>query len=88
MHPLVHPSRMAHAHQVTTAGAMRIGDAVGVDWRRVTPDDFRRALETEILGGGTGSRWRDALRDDEMHAARLAWARLRGRLAQPAEPRA
>lgn len=65
------PSRV----RFTEAEALRIGDALNVDWSRVRLSEFRAGLEAET-GQDTHDPDADVTRDDPLLTGRIALAHL------------
>src|SRR5664280_2686693 len=76
--PLV-PNRreiMADKRQIDTEEAHKVGTALGVDWTKVDPEQFRRGLEVE-LEHGTGDPETNVTNDDLALTGKIAWAHLK-----------
>jgi hypothetical protein len=55
--------------------AHRIGDELGVDWTRITPEEFRRGMETELEHGRRHPET-DITGDDLLLTGKIALAHL------------
>ena len=55
--------------------AHKIGDELGVDWTRITPEEFRRGMETELEHGRRHPET-DVTGDDLLVTGKIALAHL------------
>jgi len=67
---------MADKRQIDTEEAHKVGTALGVDWTKVDPEQFRRGLEVE-LEHGTGDPETNVTNDDLALTGKIAWAHLK-----------
>jgi hypothetical protein len=56
--------------------AQRIGDSLGVDWRSVDLEQFRRGLEVELEHGSHDPET-NVTNDDPLLTGKIAWAHLK-----------
>lgn len=64
------------SRRYTTAEALRVGDALGVDWDRLDVEAFRQAMDEAASAPPAPAAAAPDLGDDEMLAGRLAVRRL------------
>ncbi len=56
--------------------AKMLGDKLGVDWKSIDVDQFRKGMEVE-LEHGIQDPATDVTKDDALLTAKLAWAHLK-----------
>jgi hypothetical protein len=62
--------------KVTKDEARRVGDALGLDWEKVDPEQFWRGLEVELEHGAHDPETN--VTDDDMElTGKIAWAHLK-----------
>ncbi len=61
---------------VSRDDAERIGAALGIDWTRIDPDQFRRGLEVEFEHGAHDPET-NVTNDDPSLTGKIAWAHLK-----------
>ncbi len=67
---------MAAKKVISTDEARRIGDAIGVDWKSVDLDQFRRGLEVELEHGAHDPQT-NVTGDHPILTGKIAWAHLK-----------
>jgi len=67
---------MADKRQIDTEEARKVGAALGVDWTRVDPEQFRRGLEVEFEHGAWDVQT-NVTNDDVALTGKIAWAHLK-----------
>jgi len=67
---------MADKRQIDAEEAHKVGDALGVDWTKVDPEQFRRGLEVEFEHG-TRDVQTNVTNDDFALTGKIAWAHLK-----------
>ncbi|HZT97167.1 MAG TPA: DUF5661 family protein [Chloroflexota bacterium] len=66
---------MASGREFTLEEARQIGDAIGIDWRTVDPEQFRMGLGVEMEHGSDDARTNVTHGDLQM-TGKIAWAHL------------
>ncbi|MHB8647606.1 MAG: DUF5661 family protein [Thermomicrobiales bacterium] len=66
---------MAEDKAFTTEEAKRIGDQLGIDWKQVDLEEFRRGMAVE-LEHGTHDPKTDVTHDDPLLTGKIAWAHI------------
>jgi hypothetical protein len=61
---------------IPTDEARRVGDGLGIDWKRVDLEQFRRGLEVELEHGARDPET-NVTNDDLALTGRIAWAHLK-----------
>ncbi len=61
----------------STEEAKAIGDKLGIDWKNVNPEQFRRGLEVEMEHGSLWGEATDVTKDDPLMTGKIAWAHLK-----------
>ncbi len=67
---------MSRVARFTTDDARTVGDSLGVDWKRVEVDQFRKGMEVE-LEHGIRDPETNVTGDDVLLTAKIAWAHLK-----------
>jgi len=67
---------MADKRQIDTEEAHKVGAALGVDWTKVDPEQFRRGLEVEFEHGARDVQT-NVTNDDVALTGKIAWAHLK-----------
>ena len=67
---------MSGTPRFTMDDARMVGDSLGVDWKRVEVDQFRKGLEVE-LEHGIRDPETNVTGDDVLLTAKIAWAHLK-----------
>jgi len=62
--------------QIDAEEARKVGAALGVDWTKVDPEQFRRGLEVEFEHG-TRDVQTNVTNDDLALTGKIAWAHLK-----------
>lgn len=57
--------------------AKQIGDGIGVDWKKVDINEFRRGLEVEMEHGSAWGDETNVTKDDPTITGKIAWAHLK-----------
>ncbi|MEX0881753.1 MAG: DUF5661 family protein [Candidatus Saccharimonadales bacterium] len=63
--------------QFTTKEAEEIGNKIGIDWKTVDLEQFRRGLEVESEHGSQWGEKTNVTKDDPEITGRIAWAHLK-----------
>ena len=67
---------MGNTRRITTAEVQQVGAALGLDWNKIDPGQFRRGLEVELEHGARDPDT-DVTNDDLTMTGRIAWAHLK-----------
>ncbi len=67
---------MSPKRHVTSEEARKIGSGLGIDWRYIALDQFRRGLEVELEHGARDPQT-NVTNDDLDLTAKIAWAHLK-----------
>jgi hypothetical protein len=67
---------MTEAHRTTIEEARRVGDAIGVDWDRFDPDQFRRGMDVEFEHGSHDPQT-NVTGDDPILTGKIALAHMK-----------
>ena len=67
---------VAKKRQISTAEAKQVGATLGVDWKKVDPEQFRRGLEVELEHGARDPET-NVTNDDLTLTGKIAWAHLK-----------
>ena len=67
---------MTKKRQIDAGEARAVGAALGVDWTKVDPEQFRRGLEVEFEHG-TREAQTNVTNDDVALTGKIAWAHLK-----------
>ena len=67
---------MTKKRQIDAEEARKVGAALGVDWTKVDPEQFRRGLEVEFEHG-TRDVQTNVTNDDLALTGKIAWAHLK-----------
>ena len=70
------PGVELHHSEFTTEGARKIGDQLGLDWRKVDLEQFRMGLDVELEHGLRDSQT-NVTSDDPVLTGKIAWAHLK-----------
>ena len=62
--------------QFDTDEAKRIGEQIGIDWRMVDPEEFRKGLVVEMEHGSHDPQT-DVTHDDPLLTGKVAWAHIK-----------
>lgn len=62
--------------QISADEARQTGDALGVNWAKIDPEEFRRGLEVEYEHGSHDPET-DVTGDDIVRTGKIAWAHLK-----------
>lgn len=62
--------------KMSTEEARKVGDSLGIDWRKVPLEEFRRGLEVELEHGAHDPET-DVTHDDMTLTGKIAWAHLK-----------
>jgi hypothetical protein len=63
-------------HRVGSDEARRVGASLGIDWKEVDPEQFRRGLEVELEHGARDPET-NVTNDDLSLTGKIAWAHLK-----------
>lgn len=61
----------------TTEEAKKIGEEIGIDFKHVDIEQFRRGLEVEMEHGSEWGDETNVTKDDPHFTGRIAWAHLK-----------
>lgn len=67
---------MANKRRISADEARQVGGTLGLDWKKVDLEQFRRGLEVE-LEHGARDRETNVTNDDLTLTAKIAWAHLK-----------
>ena len=67
---------MGNTRQITTEEVQQVGAALGLNWSKIDPEQFRRGLEVELEHGARDPDT-DVTNDDLTLTGRIAWAHLK-----------
>ena len=67
---------MASKRQIDAEEARKVGTALGMDWTKVDPEQFRRGLEVELEHGARDPET-NVTNDDLALTGKIAWAHLK-----------
>jgi hypothetical protein len=67
---------MTSKRKISTEEAQRVGATLGLDWRKVDLEQFRRGLEVE-LEHGAHDQETNVTNDDIYLTGKIAWAHLK-----------
>lgn len=67
---------MADKRRISAEEARQIGTILGLDWKSVDPEQFRRGLEVE-LEHGVRDQETNVTNDDPALTGKIAWAHLK-----------
>ena len=67
---------MTTKRQFTSEEARRIGDALGIDWKAIDLEQFRRGLEVELEHGAHDPET-NVTGDSPILTGKIAWAHLK-----------
>lgn len=67
---------MAKKRQISAGEAKQVGATLGLDWKKVDPEQFRRGLEVELEHGARDPET-DVTNDDLTLTGKIAWAHLK-----------
>jgi len=65
-----------NTRRITPADVQQVGAALGLDWNKIDPGQFRRGLEVELEHGARDPDT-DVTHDDLTMTGRIAWAHLK-----------
>ena len=65
-----------NTRRITPADVQEVGVALGLDWNKIDPGQFRRGLEVELEHGARDPDT-DVTHDDLTMTGRIAWAHLK-----------
>ena len=65
------------AKKFTADEAKEIGEKIGIDWKSVNLEQFRRGLEVEMEHGTQWGEETNVTKDDPYLTGRIAWAHLK-----------
>lgn len=67
---------MADKRQISADEAKQVGAILGLDWKKVNPEQFRRGLEVELEHGARDPET-NVTNDDLTLSGKIAWAHLK-----------
>ena len=67
---------MSKKRQISPDEAHQVGAALGVDWTKVDPEQFRRGIEVELEHGARDPET-NVTNDDLLLTGKIAWAHLK-----------
>lgn len=67
---------MAQQQQISAEHARQVGAALGLDWAKIDPEQFRRGLEVELEHGARDAET-NVTNDDMALTGKIAWAHLK-----------
>jgi Protein of unknown function (DUF5661) len=67
---------VSEQRRTTAEEAKRVGDAIGVDWARFDPEQFRAGMDVEFEHGARDPQT-DVTRDDPILTGKIALAHLK-----------
>jgi Protein of unknown function (DUF5661) len=67
---------MANKRRVGAEEAQRVGTSLGIDWKKVDQEQFRRGLEVELEHGARDPET-NVTNDDLSLTGKIAWAHLK-----------
>jgi uncharacterized protein DUF5661 len=67
---------MGNKRQIKIEEAQKVGAALGIDWKKIDPEQFRRGLEVELEHGARDPDT-DVTHDDLATTGKIAWAHLK-----------
>ena len=67
---------MANKRRISAEEATRVGATLGLDWKKVDPEQFRRGLEVELEHGSRDPET-NVTNDDLNLTGKIAWAHLK-----------
>jgi hypothetical protein len=67
---------MDSKHRVGSDEAQRVGSSLGIDWKKVDLEQFRRGLEVELEHGARDPET-NVTNDDLSLTGKIAWAHLK-----------
>lgn len=67
---------MSNKHRITAEEARQVGAALGLDWNKIDPEQFRRGLEVELEHGAHDPET-NVTGDDLALTGKIAWAHLK-----------
>ena len=67
---------MVKKRQISADDARQVGATLGLDWKKVDPEQFRRGLEVELEHGARDPET-DVTNDDLTLTGKIAWAHLK-----------
>lgn len=67
---------MAGKRRIEAEEARRVGASLGIDWKNVDPEQFRRGLEVELEHGARDPET-NVTNDDLAVTGKIAWAHLK-----------
>ena len=67
---------MAKKPTISADTAKQVGDSLGLDWKVVDPEEFRRGLEVELEHGARDPAT-NVTNDDLTLTGKIAWAHLK-----------
>ena len=67
---------MGSKHRVGADEAQRVGASLGIDWKKVDLEQFRRGLEVELEHGARDPET-NVTNDDLSLTGKIAWAHLK-----------
>lgn len=67
---------MVKKRQISADDARQVGATLGLDWKKVDPEQFRRGLEVELEHGARDPET-NVTNDDLTLTGKIAWAHLK-----------
>lgn len=67
---------MADKRRISSEEARQIGTILGLDWKTIDPEQFRRGLEVELEHGARDPET-NVTNDDLQLTGKIAWAHLK-----------
>ena len=67
---------MSRKRRISPDEAHQVGAALGVDWTKVDPEQFRRGIEVELEHGARDPET-NVTNDDLLLTGKIAWAHLK-----------
>ena len=67
---------MADKRRISAEEAQQIGASLGIDWKKINPEQFRRGLEIEFEHGARDPET-NVTNDDLGLTGKIAWAHLK-----------
>ena len=67
---------MAEGQRISADHAKQVGAKLGIDWRKIDPDQFRRGLEVELEHGARDAET-NVTNDVMALTGKIAWAHLK-----------
>ena len=68
---------MNYLRPVSADEAIMIGNKLGIDWHKVSAEEFRLGLEVEQEHGSMWGDSTNVTKDDPLITGRIAWAHLK-----------